>query len=74
MSKYPLQLRVYSADYTQPDPSSKVSEHIVEGRYGTDGEEFEFFIIDPYNGNELGVYDSVADGRAVHDTAMFLLG
>lgn len=71
MSEYPLQLRVYSADFTQPEPSSKVSEHIVDGRYGNDDEEFTFYIIDPYNGNELGVYASVEEGSAVHDTSMF---
>lgn len=71
MSEYPLQVKVYKADFSQPNPTSEVEEHIVDGRYGDNNEQFDVYIIDPYNGNELGIYSSVEEGSELHDTDFF---
>lgn len=71
MSKYPLEVKVYKADFSRPNPTSQVEDHIVSGRYGKEDEEFEVYIIDPYNGNELGVYESLVEGNQLHDAPSF---
>lgn len=64
---YPLRVRIYKADYSSQNPNSKAEQHIVKARYNNG----KFKIIDPYTESESGVYNSIEDGLALHDTDEF---
>lgn len=55
MSEYPLTVRLFEADLTQPNPDSRVAEYTVSGRRGGP-DEAAFVVIDPLNGNECEAF------------------
>lgn len=71
MAKYPLEVEIYRADFTYPEPTSNIEQHIVSGRKSEDDEEFDFYVIDPKNGNELGIYGSLVDAMLQNDSESY---
>lgn len=73
MSEYPLTVRLYKADFNQPNPGSKVAEHTVSARRSTSDDDYdhEFVVIDPMNGRERGAYATVEHGMSKSDDDHF---